>query len=237
MAEAGKLDNFEKEVVKSKSSSSSGSSSSSSSGGSSDFFTGLLFGAVLFLGDQSFERISPKEQSDESNSLSFVTPRRSGESLLPFARLDFAYQAPDSTIDVFDYRAEVGYAQYGLSFQRSYFYENNAGQDTDKMWLTQVDFLYRMSFGSNVEIDFSIGSYETRGNTTIDSVSVGFPTKVQFNEHLSFEFRPTWADGISDYEMSIYAGWDYAKFKVGYRWLSVGNAELNSPFAGVSFHY
>lgn len=246
---AGKLDNFEKEAVSKSSSnqnsssskkssrssnSSNNSSSSSSSDGLSDPMVALFLSAVVFLGDKSYERINFDESGNEDTT---ILPRYAGETLIPFARFDISYQMPERDIYAYDLQTEFGYGQYGINLERSFFYEDIPDQAQDKMKITQIGFLYRMSLSSQLEIDFAVGSYEIAGNSTNSYGYIGFPIKIKFDENFSLEYKTTWADAIKDHELAVYAGWDFAKFKLGYRFLSVGSADLSSPFLGVSFHY
>lgn len=160
-----------------------------------------------------------------------VRPRESGESLLPFVRLDASYQRVKSDVHAFDYSLEGGYGPVALRFNQSHFSEQ---EPEDTLDVFRFYGLYRMSFGDIVETDIGAGVLALKGDDRSNRFSLTLPILIHPMQFVGIEFRPAWADHISEYDIGLLLGVRYGSVKMGYRWLNGPNETLDGPYAGMS---
>ena len=91
-----------------------------------------------------------------------------------------------------------------------------------------------MSFGSRVETDLGAGTLTLDGETTATRWAVALPILVHPFAALGLEFRPTWAERVSDYDLALLLTWRCASLKAGYRWLATPHEVLDGPYLGLS---
>lgn len=176
----------------------------------------------------SWNRVANSERSRAMG----LTPRRAGEPLLPFLRIDAAFRPVDSDIHAWDFRSEAGYGPIAIQYNEIRYHEHSA---SDNMRITQCYGLYRLTAGSSCEIDLGVGQMTLHGNTRTTQGSVTIPILYHpRNERLGIEFRPAWADTISDYDLALLYSWQYSSLKAGYRWVNSPNYSLSGPYLGVS---
>ena len=98
-----------------------------------------------------------------------------------------------------------------------------------------------MTFSRFVEWDIGLGGAALEGNERNSGVSFTLPFRFYVWRHFGLSFRPTWSAidsrSINDYDLGLSVGIRYVSVKAGYRWVKVGSASLNGPFAGLSFYY
>lgn len=164
--------------------------------------------------------------------------RSKGEPLLPFVRLDLAYQDAESDVEAREVAFEAGYGPWAARFQRTAYAEESPQSD---LRLSYIQALYRMSFGTAVEVDLGLGGTYLDGIGHSRGPGVSIPVRIYPWERLGFEFRPVWStingNPIRDYSLDIVAGWEYVSLTAGYRWVSTGPESLNGPRLGVVFAY
>lgn len=242
---AGSLDTFEDSIEKRPKDSSNNEKSESCKLNDSGVGCVVLDAAfyivshiVVFGGKYSFYRVdnSPDRMfsSDDARDFDDISLRLAGEPLIPFVRLDLSYQRNDSRISAYDYRFEAGYGAIALGYNQTRYKEH---LPDDSLKLTRIYGLYRMSFGSRLEIDWGIGSLEVTGNERKSYLYITTPVLVHSSRRIGFEFRPSWAGNISDYDISMLLKSKYAAIKLGYRKLSAGTESLKGPYVGLSVHY
>lgn len=189
------------------------------------FMDGIRF-AVVNGGECSWERISEYRDSEWT-----VEMRHPGEPLLPYARLDVVRQTVASDITATDLRAEAGYGPFAIHMDWTDFREAQPEGNLDIM---RALALYRMSFSSRVEIDVGCGALTLNGEESATKFAFALPILIHPNKHWGLEFRPTWADRITDYDLAVMLTWHYASLKAGYRWLHTPNESLDGPYVGIS---
>ena len=191
-----------------------------------DIFGDLMGVTMMYGGVCSWERVAGEESVDVD-----LAPRAAGEPLIPFARIDVSGQAVESDVSALDVRAEGGYGPVGIHYNLTRFREDDPA---DEMDLTRVFALYRMSFGSRVEADLGLGSLTLDGEDTTTRLACSLAVLVCPNEHWGMEFRPAWANGVSDYDLAVMWTWPYASLKAGYRWIDSPDESLDGPYVGLS---
>jgi hypothetical protein len=190
-------------------------------------FFAEVFEATLGCGGAcSWDRVTRRDAAGAG-----IVPRTLGDPLIPFARADVACQRIESDIDAVDVRAEVGYGPMGMHLDSTRYWERSPSDDLD---ITRVMGLYRMSFGSHVEIDLGLGVLSLKGDRTTSRSLFSVPFLFHPCEWWGIEFRPAWADRVSDRDVAVLLTRRHVSLKVGYRWVDSPRESLDGPYAGVS---
>ncbi len=197
-----------------------------------DLGAGLFAGLVLAPGEASWARVS-----DDADRLADfdLDARELGDPLLPFVRLDFAYQDVESDIEALDYRAQVGYGPFAFELNQTRYEEKNPSSRLDfyRLW-----GLYRLSYSERIEVDLGVGGVILDGNDRNSGFSMTTPVLVQACDWLLIEFRPIWStihgSDIDEYEAGVLLNWESLAVKAGYRWTHSPNMSLDGPFIGLS---
>jgi hypothetical protein len=199
-----------------------------------DIFRQMAVGVVVG-GPLSWERVQPRESANLSPGL---MPRQHGEALISFARIDVAYQFVESDVDALDYRAEFGYGPFAIQTRYTCHQEK---EPPDELDVSQLHFLYRMSFGNTLEMDMGVGRMTLTGNDRNSGFSFTMPILYHPKESAGVEFRPTWGwirgNTIGDYDLSVLIGRRHGSLRVGYRWFAGPEESLNGPHVGLSLRY
>lgn len=215
-----------------------------------DSFGELLFygvvGGVFYGGAASWARVTqnpaPERQDEDDGTRDGeaieVGPRRPGEALIPFARLDMGYQFVESGVSALDIRAEAGYAMAAVQVRRTDYRER---EPKDDLATTAIHALYRMSFGNSFEMDIGLGALVLQRDGSRSGFSFTLPFLIHPSDHFGIEFRPAWSDlggsTIQDYDVAILGGWRHVSARAGYRWVRAGIAHLDGPEVGVSVRW
>jgi hypothetical protein len=187
--------------------------------------SGMLYGGVA-----SWARVA---SDDDCYDLDCI-PREMGEPLIPFARFDFSYQDVESDVDANDYRFEGGLGPVGFQFNQTHYKEELSEDSLD---LIRLHGLYRMSFGTMVEVDLGLGALTIDGNDRDTRFSLTLPVRIYPYDWLGVEVRPAWADGVTDWDVALLLSAPYASLKAGYRWVSSPSESLNGPYVGLAVHF
>ncbi|BCE03767.1 hypothetical protein [Marinicellulosiphila megalodicopiae] len=209
--------------------------------------TGSLEGDLLYIFLEIFDDslfyggIASMERIDGSDGGLGLRPRVEGELLLPFFKFDASALSTIAQDEMgSDLSFEMGYGPWGLHYRDTQFFSESALQINS---FQKFDFLYRMSFGSDFELDLGLGSYQVNGEPQF---SLSFPMKIAFTPYNIIEFRPTWTQDVSDYDLAFYGGTEFYSFKVGYRYIVQTDIYNYNPepiqaysniYAGFSAHY
>lgn len=195
---------------------------------------GGLFVAMGEGGANSTKRIDPVEVRPGER----IDARKEGEALIPFLRVDLAYQNVESDVIARDVRAEAGYGAVGFQLRRTVYEEENP---PDRLETLQYYLLYRMSFGSFVEVDAGIGSLLLTGKEKNSGLSLTIPVIFHPTDYFGVEFRPAWStindNSIHDLDAGVLFGGRYASLRAGYRWFKSGRESLDGPYAGVALRW
>lgn len=164
-----------------------------------------------------------------------ATPRRLGEGVVPFVRLDGSYHRIGDRIDASDYRTEVGYGPFGFEYRQLRYTESDPEATLE---LAQYHALYRMSAGDYVEIDLGYGQLDITGAAHNTGGSWTVPILIHPSPHFGFEYRPSWAkingSPITNQEVAVSIGGRFWALRGGYHWLESDSERLSGPFVGLS---
>ena len=163
-----------------------------------------------------------------------LIPRETGDRQIPFVRADFTYQSLGSGLEALDYRAEFGYGPIGLHLDQTHYREEDP---RDRLDLTRVYGLYRMTMGESLEVDLGFGSMWIDGNKQDSRSTFTMPIMLYPNDVLGIEFRPAWASNVADYDIGFLISGKYSSFKAGYRWVNSLGKSLDGPYAGIALHF
>jgi len=188
-----------------------------------------IFGVFIDGGRASFERVSNPVASRAHG----LVPRKPGDPLLPFARVDISFRSIDMSLHAIDLLTEAGYGPFAIQYNESHYHENNP---TDRMMISEFFGLYRIALGSSAELDLGGGTLTLHGNASTNRGAITFPILIHpQGSHLGVEFRPAWAESIGDYDLALMYSFTYSSLKAGYRWVESPNASLSGPYVGLSF--
>lgn len=243
-AQAGSLETFEKELAKPTESAPPDKKRhheqhrDQSEGSFFGEFIGEIFVHPLLFVMGSGGSISIARTLGDDTVKYQVTPRRSGEALIPIVRVDTSYQNVNATVDAVDIRGEAGYGPLALQIRHTNYQEH---APNDSLKLTQVHALYRMSISDKAEIDFGLGVVDVARQQSLGGISTTLPLLIHPSEFWGVEFRPAWSlvneHVVSDYDLSLLLGCRYVSLIAGYRWLSTGTASLNGPHIGLALRW
>lgn len=188
--------------------------------------------AILSMGvglAQSLERVNGEGDN----------PRQVGEPLIPFVRLDGAWQDVTGDVEAVDTYIQGGYGPLALDYRHTRYTESQPRSHLDLHW---AHVLARMSYGDQVEADLGLGGFWMEGATHSSGTSFTTALLVYPDEHWGVEFRPTWAslDGgstIRDCDLALHLRQGVASVKLGYRWVKSPHITLDGPYAGLVFRW
>lgn len=196
------------------------------------FFYGFAYGGI-----GSMDRMGPADLAlqDDFN----FKEREWGEALIPIARVDADYQWLNGDVDAVSVRGEAGYGAFAVQGRFTRFSEEEPGDELD---FAQWHVLYRMSFGSMLEVDLGMGQFRLEGDDTLSELSFTVPVLLHYFPGIGLEYRPAWSDSLTEHSLGVLLGWKYGSLTAGYRWLRAGDdpeAEetLEGPYAGLSLHF
>lgn len=220
---AGKLDDFETEATEGDGDGGGGDSDDVYVDGEDDaYFAAALFALLVPV-------------YGATKSWDSVGSRAPGEATLAFARVDAAYQLVESDVDAGDLRGELGYGPFALQARETHYDED---QPRDSLDLIQAHALLRMLFLPMLEVDLGLGAIVLDGDGTETGFSGTVPVLIHPWDFLGLEFRPAWAavndSTVSDYDLSLLAGWRFISARAGYRWTDSGDETLNGPIFGLA---
>ncbi len=187
--------------------------------------------AFVMGGVNSWARVAPGW--DEYTGLD-VNRKESGEPQLAFMRIDGGYQAVEGDVNAYDYQIELGYGPVGVQYNKTHYYESDTD---DKMQLSRLYGLYRMSLFTEFELDLGLGRLTVDGSENNSYWYVTTPVKIHVDSGWGVEFRPGLSDNITEWDLALLKSWQYFSLKAGYRWLSAGDASLDGPYLGFALHY
>lgn len=200
-----------------------------------EFIMHLIGLPMVYGGGSSLARVSPNSNFDSGFE---VDLREAGDPLIPMLRVDVDVQDPGNNLDAYNIRGSAGYGPIGIEVAVDHFEEDDTD---DTLKLIGWHILYRMSYGSQVEIDMGFGSLTVDGDDSNSGFSFSLPVTVYPREHIGVEFNPAWASingtTVRRYELAVYLSRDYVALKGGYRWTESPNESLDGPFVGLSFRY
>ena len=182
-----------------------------------------IFELAGYSGALSWNRVS----SPEKTLAEGFAPRKTGDPLLPFARLDFDARPVSNDIQADDFFAEAGFGPLGIQYGQTDYQEVNP---LDTLKITQCYGLYRMSLGSSCEMDLGVGQMTLDGDIHATQSAFTVPILVHpRHSRLGLEFHPAWTSTISDYDLAALYSWRYTSLKLGYRWVDSPNDSLKRP--------
>ncbi len=194
-------------------------------------FNGVLEG-VMLAGELSTDRMRTIPNDED------LIPRKIGESLIPIARVSTYFHKATGNVSAKAVRVEIGYGAIAFQLRQTVYDESNP---KDKMTLTQVHALYRMSLGNYVVMNWGLGTFELSGNEKHKTLSITFPIHVQVNSNWGWEVKPNYANFNGSTVWDVEAGLLFTKkhFSVdlGYRRLSSPEQIIHGPYVGASLFY
>ena len=198
-----------------------------------DLWGDLLLLPFWYGGSESLARMNPDLVDFDAT----IPLRAPGEPLIPILRADVDWQHIEDNLSAWNFGGELGYGPLALRATRQQFTEELADGNEDRLDLTMLLGLYRMSFAACVEIDLGGGMSWLDGDQESSAGAIAAGITIHPFEHYGFEFRPVWADRIAVYDAGLVAGVDFIAAKAGWRWTESPDESLNGPYAGLSLRY
>lgn len=159
--------------------------------------------------------------------------RNDGDVLIPYVRYDFSYHHVSSSISGIDNRIEVGYGVIGILADN--YLLNDSAYGTS-LSVDRYLLQYRLSINKRGELDMGVGETYLMGANSTQFNTVSLAGRIIVDDHLMFEFRPSWTSAIQDYEGAVaYTGSGWS-LKSGYRSMTSPGGTLQGPFIGFALH-
>lgn len=179
--------------------------------------------------------------SDEAGKYGLI-PRQAGEPMLPMLRFGVDYSQPARHVSRTGFRAEVGFAAFGLEIRQHRYRES---RPRDSLDILQAQLLYRMSLGSHVNVNIGAGSFTMSGDYRQSGGMVSLPIVVRLHRDIFAEARFTsmhsGPKGWQETELSLVYSpgweslWQVAALRFGYRKFSTNTVALEGPWLGLEF--
>jgi hypothetical protein len=164
--------------------------------------------------------------------------RELGDPVIPYFRVDTAYQDVSSDIEAKDFYGQLGYGALGVDLRYTEFTEEQPKDTLDLLW---VHALARMSYYKHLEIDMGVGMVQMKGNDRTEGFSFTMAALFYPMDWWGVELRPTFAElndnTLTDLDLSLHLRYSVGGVKFGYRWLKSENLELKGPYAGVVLRF
>jgi hypothetical protein len=179
-------------------------------------------------------RTEPYEYGEQPPGYTYYNPR-----LWTSLRLDGSYQNVESDIGAFNLHSELGLAFLGVQGRFTYYREEDPD---DHLWLSYIHGLARFPIDNTVQISPGVGAVFLYGENQNSGFSMTVPVLFYPRDWIGVEFRPTWSwineNTLSDHDLGVVLGSQYASFKAGYRWVYTEREEsLDGPYMGVTFQF
>lgn len=172
----------------------------------------------------------------QENHTDEVIPRKLGESLIPFFRMNLNIQGIEDRSYGLDGKLELGRGSLALEFRDTRYRDNT---ENEQLRLRQLQVLYRMSFGNRVGVNLGLGSAKLDGAEHSKGTMVSIPLFLHNRRHITWEIRQTWmfADEFSVDELDLSAIYAIRRtaIRLGYRRLDSLNSSLEGPYLGVDY--
>ncbi len=161
--------------------------------------------------------------------------REAGDPLVPFVRIDGAWQHVSDEIEAWDVYGQVGYGAIGMDYRRTRFDQFRPQKTLRMEWW---HLLSRLSYGSQIEVDFGMGIYGLKGQERTSGFSLTSAILYYPNDHWGLEFRPTVAwinrdNTVNDFDLALHLRQEAVGVKLGYRWTKSTNVTLDGPYVGL----
>jgi len=171
-------------------------------------------------------------------SLDLSLMRELGDPVIPYVRLDAAYQDVSSDIEAQDFYAQLGHGALGVDLRFTQFTEEQPRDTLDLLW---AHVLGRLSYYKHLEIDIGAGMVQMTGNDRTEGFSFTMAALFYPMDWWGVELRPTFAElnssTLTDIDVSLHLRYSVGGVKFGYRWLKSENLELTGPYAGVVLRF
>lgn len=195
---------------------------------------GLIEIAALMIvegGKHSLNRLSPPPASD-------ITPRMTGDPLIPYARFDTHYLNANNGIRAVDLKLELGYGPAAVEIRRTRFSES---YPADELKLAYIHALYRMSLGDKVGFNMGFGRATLEGDNINSGSSFTFPLLIHWSKNLGIETRYTASvingNSLIDKDIALVLTHSATALTLGYRSVSTPGSTIRGPFAGLSVRW
>ena len=156
-----------------------------------------------------------------------------GDATLPVLRVDLLTQHLDADLYAVDVRSQLGYGNYLITAQVSDYQEH---QPHDQLIAARWGLGGRFTFNDNFQTDVLIGTMQFSGNNVTTRALITTPLTFSAGRY-AFEYRPTFADGVSEHDLVVRYQRRYWSAMLGYRSLSNSAATLEGAYLGVGMHW
>lgn len=229
---AGRLDDFESGLNKPTSTQPEAGHSVPST---SDHILGEAFEEIVLkpfvetVGDFFHVVFAPAAQA----SMLLQERHEPGDATLPVLRADMFAQHLGADLYAVDVRSELGYGQFLIMAQLSDYQEHHP---KDQFIATRWGLGGRFTYSENFQADVLIGAMQFSGNNVTTRILIATPFALTFGRY-AIEYRPAFADGVSEHDIAARYQRRYWSGELGYRALSNATATLNGPYVGIGIHW
>ncbi|MBI3777053.1 MAG: hypothetical protein HY273_16160 [Gammaproteobacteria bacterium] len=157
----------------------------------------------------------------------------SGDAVSPVLRAELFTQHLASGLYAVDVRSQLAYGPYLVTAQVSDYRERHP---RDALLAARWGVGGRFTFGEQFQADVMLGMLQFSGNNVTARVMVSLPLAYIFGNY-ALEYRPVFADGVSEHDIAARYRRRYWSVELGYRALSNASATLAGPYFGAGVHW
>ncbi len=197
-------------------------------------------------GSERYAGESDAYSETEPDFIDEAVGHEAGAFSLPYLRADYRWQYLNHDMDANDWVLEAGYKMVAF-YGRYTSYEDRAAEE--HLDIGQYYGLLRMGESDDFLIAGCFQAGIGAGGYVIDGVdrhagpALTLPVQIYPADWWGVEIRPAWArineKTISDYDVSLSAGYRFLQLRAGYRWFWVQQEGhwLDGPYAGISISF
>ncbi|MFH1652500.1 MAG: hypothetical protein ABIE74_00430 [Pseudomonadota bacterium] len=164
--------------------------------------------------------------------------KREKRPALPTIRLDAGYQRVFDNTNVLYAKGEFGYLMLGADVKYNKYWQKNP---KDVLDVFSSHFLLRSYLMEIFQINMALGAKYIKGTNSHTGFEIGFPFYLFFGKHIIWDILPYMAfmRGYHVYDLSsgINVKFGMVGARVGYKILSINDASLHGPEAGLFFQW
>lgn len=156
-----------------------------------------------------------------------------GDARLPVLQVELFTQQVDPDLYALDLRSQLGYGPYLIMTQVSGYQERHP---RDALVAARWGVGGRYTYGDYLQSQVLVGALQFSKNNVTTRAWLATPVSIMLGRY-AFEYRPTFADGVTEHDIAVHYNRRFWSAELGYRALSNASATLEGPYLGIGMHW